>query len=92
MFDITTKRTEASKMHEPPAVFAAVGVVSLAASLLAGYGMAGGKWRNLLHTIGFATVVALTIYVILELEFPRFGLVNLHGSDSVLIELRQSMR
>jgi len=92
MFDIATKRVEATKVHQPVVVFAVLGVVSLAASLLAGYGMAGGKGRSWVHMIAFATVVALTIYVILEFEFPRFGFINLHGADSVLIELREGMR
>jgi hypothetical protein len=42
MFDITTTRTEAMRNHPPSIIFAMIGVLSLAAALLAGYGMAGG--------------------------------------------------
>jgi hypothetical protein len=92
MFEIATKRIQATKAHQPVVVFAVLAVVSLTASLLAGYGMAGGKQRSWVHMIGFATVVAMTIYVILEFEFPRLGFINLHAADSVLIELRGNMR
>ena len=92
MFDITTTRTEAMKNHPPVIIFAMLGVLSLAASLLAGYGMAGGKSRSWIHCLGFAAATALTVYVIMDIEYPRFGLIRVDGADQVLIELRDSMK
>ncbi len=71
MFDITTTRTEATKNHPPSIIFAMIGVLSLAAALLAGYGMAGGKLRSWVHIVGFAAAMALTVYVIVDIEYPR---------------------
>ena len=48
-------------------------VLALAGATLIGYGMAGGKTRNWLHGLGFAAVMAVTVYVILDIEYPRFG-------------------
>jgi len=31
------------------------------------------------------------VYVILDMEYPRFGLIRVDAFDQVLIELRQSM-
>ena len=92
MIDITTTRTEALRMHPPPVIFAMLSVLSLAASLLAGYGMAGGKSRSWLHMIGFAAVVATTVYVITDIEHPRLGLIRVNGADRVLLQLRESMQ
>jgi hypothetical protein len=92
MFDITTTRTEALKMHPPAIIFIMIGVLSLAAALLAGYGMAGGKSRSWVHILGFATVMALTVYVIMDIEYPRRGLIRVEGADRVLQELRESMK
>src|SRR6185503_14056074 len=64
MFDITTTRTEAMKIHPPLIIFAMVGALSLTAALLAGYSMAGGKSRSWAHMLAFSAVMALTIYVI----------------------------
>ena len=50
--------------------------LALASALLAGYGMAGGKSRNWLHILGFAAVMAVAVYVIIDLEFPRLGLIR----------------
>jgi hypothetical protein len=60
-------------------------------ALLAGYSMAGGKTRSWIHTLGFAVIMATTVYVILDLEFPRLGMIRIDDFDRILIELRQSM-
>jgi hypothetical protein len=92
MFDITTTRTEATRFHPPLIIFIMLGVLSLAAALLAGYGMAGGKSRSWVHILGFAAVMALTVYVIVDIEYPRLGLIRVDDADRVLVELRESMK
>jgi hypothetical protein len=93
MIDITTSRLFAARTHQPPIVFAMLTGVALVSALLAGYGMAGarrgGRW---LHMLAYAGVMAMTVYVILDLEFPRIGLIRLDESDQVLIDLRESMK
>jgi hypothetical protein len=92
MFDIATSRIEATKMHPPQIVFIMLGGLSLAAGLLAGSGMAGGKSRSWIHMIGFPAVMAVTVYVIMDIEYPRLGLIRIDGADSVLVQLREGMR
>ena len=92
MFDIATSRLEAMKVHPPPIIFIMVGALSLGASLLAGYGMAGGKSRSWMHGLGLATVLAVTVYVIVDLEYPRLGLIRVDEADSVMYQLRESMK
>lgn len=92
MFNITTTRTMATKMHPPTIIFVMLGVLPLASSLLAGYGMATGKKRSWMHMLGFVVIMAGTVHVILELEFPRLGFVGLDSIDHVLVELRESMK
>jgi len=92
MFDIVTTRTEATKIHPPPIIFGMIVVLSLAAALLAGYGMAQSKSRSWVHIFGLAAVMALAVYVILDIEYPRAGLISVAGADQVLVELRESMK
>ncbi len=92
MFDIATTRIEASKMHPPLIIFVMLGGLSLAAGLLAGSGMAGGKSRSWIHMIGFPAVMAITTYVIMDIEYPRLGFIRVEASDSVLIQLREGMK
>ena len=92
MIDITTTRTVAAQTHPPPIIFAMLGALALVSSLLAGYGMAGGKRRSWLHVLGFSAILAATVYVILDLEYPRLGLIRVDAADQVLVDLRQSMK
>jgi cytochrome c oxidase subunit IV len=78
-------------IHPPPVVFAMLFALSVACALLAGYGMAGGHERSWTHMLVFAAVIGLTVYVILDLEYPRIGLIRLDAADRLLIELRGSM-
>src|SRR5215469_723984 len=91
MIDITTTRTMATQMHPPTVVFVMLFGLALAASLLAGFGMTGGKVRSWFHMLGFALVMAIAIYVILDLEYPRLGLIRVDAFDQALIDLRESM-
>jgi hypothetical protein len=81
-----------ARMHPPTIIFVMIGVLALMSSLLAGYAMAGGKTRSWIHVIGFALIMATTVYVILDLEFPRLGIIRVDAFDQVLVELRQSMQ
>lgn len=92
MIDIATTRTVAAQTHPPMVIYAMLVIVALAGSLLAGNGMAGGKSRPWLHMIGFAAATALVIFVILDLEFPRVGLIRLEAFDRVLVDVRESMK
>jgi hypothetical protein len=91
MIDITTTRTMATLMHPPAVVFVMLFGLALAASLLAGYGMTGSKMRSWFHMVGFALVVAVSVYVILDIEYPRLGLIRVDAFDQALVDLRESM-
>ena len=91
MIDIARTRIAATRIHPPLIVYAMLAVMALIGALLAGYHMAGGKARSWLHTVGFAAVIAVTVYVILDIEYPRFGLIRVDAVDQILIDLRQSM-
>lgn len=91
MIDITTTRAMAARMHPPAIVFVMLFGLALAASVLAGYGMTGNKTRSRFHMVGFALVMATAIFVILDLEYPRLGLIRVDDFDQALVDLRESM-
>jgi hypothetical protein len=72
-------------------VFAMLGVLALACALFAGYDMAIRRRLNPLHSLAFALVLSVTVYVIVDLEYPRIGLIRVTDSDQVLHELRNHM-
>lgn len=93
MIDITTTRTMAARIHPPPIIFALLFLLALVCSLLAGYGMAVSKRRSWLHILAFAAIAVITVFVVLEIEFPRTGFLDVEKRyDQVLVDLRESMR
>jgi hypothetical protein len=42
--------------------------------------------------MGFAFSIALCVYVVYDLEYPRAGLIQLEGIDQVMVDLRASMQ
>ena len=41
--------------------------------------------------IGYPFVLAVAVYVIIDIEFPRLGFIRVDAFDQALVELRQSM-
>lgn len=76
MFDITTTRSAALETHPPTIVSGGLGVLLLAGALLAGYEMAEGKKSSRLHMLIFPLILVTAVFVILDIEFPRVGLVR----------------
>jgi hypothetical protein len=92
MFDVATERYAALRMHMPLAIFILLAVMALACSFFAGIGMSKRRHPSYLHMVIFAGVMAVTAYVILNLEFPRVGFARLTALDAFLREQRASMR
>lgn len=81
MIDITAMRTMAMKIHPPLVIFELLFFLALICSLLAGYGMAASKHRSWLHIMAFAFVAVISVFVILEIEYPRTGIWKLHTTN-----------
>jgi hypothetical protein len=90
MIDVTTTRTMASQFHPPMIIFILLIGFSLVAALVAGHGMRGAA-PSWLHIIAFSLAMAMTVYVILDVEYPRLGFIRIHGTDQALVDLRKSM-
>lgn len=92
MIDVTTTRTLALQTHTPPLIFGLLAAVALACALLVGHAMAGGRIRSWIHVLIFASVLAGTIYVIVDLEYPRAGLIRIEAVEQMMAELLDGMK
>ena len=54
--------------------------------------MAVGRRRSWLHIFGFTVVTVIVVYVILDVEYPRVGLIRLETSDRLLVQVRETMK
>ena len=92
MIDITTTRETATGTHPPPAIFGLLAALCLVGALLVGYGTTPDSHRGWFHPAIFAAVLSVTVYVIIDVEFPRLGLIRVDAADQVIVDVRQSMQ
>jgi hypothetical protein len=65
---------------------------ALVCSLLARYAMAGSEVRNVsLQFLAFMIMMAGTVYIIFDLDYPRFGIIRLDFADQGLLDLLAGM-
>lgn len=91
MIDLTSERWMASRAHPPWIIFALLVALACATAWLAGHAMGVVQRRHWQHALAFAISTCCVFYVILELEFPRAGLIRVDRADSVLQLLLDQM-
>jgi hypothetical protein len=91
MFDVATTRTVRARTHQPMIIYVILGVLVFASALLAGYRLGGDKIHDWFHELAFIVTISLAVYITLDLEFPRMGLIRLTGTDQVMLDVRANM-
>lgn len=91
MIDVAMTRTMALHIHPPPVIYGLLFGLGLLCSLLAGFRMSGVKHRSWIHILVFAAITVSVVYVIMDIEYPRAGLIRL-GADQFLVDVRHSMQ
>jgi len=87
---IATTR-EAERMAKvPPLILLVLLVLVLTSSFVIGYNPTGAK-RSKIFTIGFALMTTITIYLILELERPWSGLLNVKSTEQRISTLKKQL-
>jgi hypothetical protein len=90
--DTSTARMLNAILARPPTlIFAMLFVLAVLCAWLIGYAMALAKKPNWLHIVGYAAMVTLTVYVILDMEYPRYGLIRLDVAQDMLVEVRKNI-
>ena len=90
MFDTADQRAGVMLVHVPGIILGLLAIVMVLCQVLAGYRVADSGWANT-HRLAFAVILAVTFYVIIDLEFPRLGFVRVDDIDQILYQLRKSM-
>jgi hypothetical protein len=92
MIDITTTRAMAAETHPPSFVLWGMAVLVLASALLAGYATAEAATRSRMHILVYSAIFAIAVYLIVDLEFPRVGLIRIDAADHFLVDVRNGMK
>lgn len=88
---IANERSAVVRAHIPSTIWLFLLGVALACAGLAGYraGVAGRP--GTLYLVLFALVTAAVLYLILDIEYPRFGLINLDEANQHLEVLAETL-
>lgn len=92
VFDIATARRATLGTHPPLVIYVLLHALALVCAFLAGFASGPAKHPSWVHVHLLAATIAATIYVTLDLEFPRLGLIRVDAADALLRELRATMR
>jgi hypothetical protein len=92
MIDITTVQAVASTMHPPNAVFAMLALSVIVSSALAGYTMSATGIRDWIFVFAYVFVLGAAVFVILDYEYPRIGIIRIEPLDQLLIETLEKMK
>jgi hypothetical protein len=91
MIDLTTSGTMMAKNHLPWVIRALLLLAPLLCAFMAGIESAPRTQRVWMPAILFALMLSLTVYVVLDLDYPRAGLIRINAVDQALVELQTSM-
>ncbi len=92
MIDVTTTRQMALQTHPPNIIYALLFSLGLICALLVGYRMASGQHRSWLHILSFVVITVVIVYVTIDIEYPRAGLIRLQNFDQLLVNVREGMK
>jgi hypothetical protein len=92
MIDIVTTRTVAIQTHPPMLIFATLFAIALACAGLTGYRTSKSERPNHFYNVLLAAIIACVLYLILDIEYPRYGLIRLDTFNQVLAELVKTMK
>jgi hypothetical protein len=92
MIDVTTLRTQALETRTPDVIICLLFGLTLVSALLVGQEMSPRQRRPWPDMVLFAIAISFSIFVVLDLDRPRFGIIRLDAADKVLIQLRDTMK
>ncbi|MDB5155466.1 MAG: hypothetical protein JWR50_173 [Mucilaginibacter sp.] len=90
MTDIVTTRDETRNAHVPESILWMLFMLTLVGSFVMGYGT--NSRYNWIIVGGFALMTVMTIYLILDLDRPRRGIINIDMTQQKIVELKQMLK
>lgn len=88
MIDVVTKREDLKNATVPESIFWLLFMLILSSSFIIGYS-ADVKKTNPILIFGFSLMTALTVFLILDLDRPRRGIITVDNSHQKIVELKE---
>jgi hypothetical protein len=91
MFDISTTREAVTYLHPPLIIYLMIGALACLGAVFSGYGLSGAQAKSWVHRLAFPIVIATVLFVVVDIEYPRHGLIRVDAIDQLMVDLRNSM-
>ncbi len=92
MFDIAAARDVAALTHAPGAMLSLLVGAALLGALLAGRAQARAPNAGWVPGVAFAAILAIAAFVLLDMEFPRRGIITIGRAETMLQDLHRSLQ
>lgn len=90
MFEAAHTGYYLTQIHPPQIIFLLLIILASLGAFLVGYNTAEHKQRYPLHSFCYVLLTAITIYIIINIEYPRVGFIGMPSFDKILIDLRDN--
>jgi hypothetical protein len=87
MIDIVTTRESARRSAVPGMILIVLCTLIIVSAFLSGYGSKSLE-RNKVLVVAFALVTTMALYLVVDLDKPRQGFVNLDATEQLMVNLR----
>jgi hypothetical protein len=87
MIDINTTREGGRRAMIPGMILIVLCILIIVSAFLSGYGSKSLE-RNKVLVFAFAIMTTLALYLVIDLDKPRQGFVNLNSTEQLLVDLR----
>lgn len=91
MIDIVTTEDASTNAHVPDSIVWMLFLLTLCASFIIGYSNKGKRISYVIVTV-FAFMSVMAIFLIIDLDRPRRGLINTHNAQEKIVQLRELFR
>ena len=92
VIDVANERLQATRNRPPAIVYVLLFTLSLASAFLVGQSMSANQRRPLSYMVMFCVTISAITFIILDLEYPRLGLIKIDIGDKVLVETLESLK
>lgn len=87
MIDIVTTRDDSRIAKVQPLIFWMLLLLTIVSAFLSGYAQNSHR-RNWVMILAFASMTTLTLYLVVELDRPRRGLITLEKAEQKIVDLK----
>ena len=91
MSDASDTQRLSQALHPPRLIMGLLAALTFVGGLVSGYIMGIEKKRDWFLTILFVVLMAASFAVILDLEYPRLGFINLDSVEAELVSMRKGL-